>query len=1253
MSHAIDDRLGGNGERFRLSAALLKEEACDQFEANLKAGQAPSIEEALAALPEDGRAALFRDLLVLELAHRRRLGESPMTDEYLARFPLYAGEVVGTFEGQRFQLLRFHAAGGLGEVYLAYDRELNREVALKQIQERHASETRSLGRFVREAEITGRLQHPGIVPVYSSGRWPEDDRPYYAMRFIDGETLKAAIARFHAKGGPVPGEGARSDAFRNLLERFIDVCEAVAYAHSEGVLHRDLKPDNVMLGGYGETLIIDWGFAKASLSRDLTTSGSPGDTLDGEVFGTPAFMSPEQAAGQVEKLTVASDVYSLGATLYYLLTGLSPLDMPSEADVRQTVDDLVARHSLAADSPLAADSSAAEAQSEQISLVRKVIRERLGPGRDSREVVTLVVLKLVRLGLIRPARAVRPGVPMALDAICSKAMVPDPSSRFVTAGELAKEIRHWLADEPVSVYRDPVTTRVLRWARKHRTRTMTAVGIFLTALFATIAIAWIKAEDNHQLEIAANKLRDTNTNLTASLGREQALRKDVESRFALAMNAIGAFHTGVSEDVHLKNPELKPLRDRLLRQAAEFYKQLAAILKERDDRSLLVEASSQLAELTASVGDPTEALNAMNETLRLGESLALEKPNDEALALRRAKLLHNAAIVHRNLGKLNEAQTTLEAGRKILDGRSDPKTEAPRRSLLAKIEVGFGIIRADAGRDGEALQHYETARSIREALRVSNPGDRGNEADLADILSSIGIVNNRRGAMAESLQRCEEGARIFRELRARDPDARDYQFGLARCLDIAGLDLVSLGQPDKALASHEEALAIQQKLSEAYPTMTLHRQALDSCREHVADAQWKAGQFREAFASYQEVVKSRKRLADEQRDVPDHRANLALAYIDLGKLFCTIGQHDDAVSQLRSGVDLLKTVVLENPKIPRYRGDLVQAKALLAQQLSQDRTRIALHPAEFAEGLALEVEVTGDVGALADEFPDVPEYQSRLATLLGNMGRFLGDRHPESALDLLEKARKPREKLARDHPDTPNYQYSLANVYRYIGDVLKGGDNRYRPDHEEGEGRTEAQINQSLVFYDKALDILRILVRDHPLDPTYKTELGAVLNNRAIVFCLDKHRHGEALEAYKEAITYQTAAYQMAPKELTRRIYLRNHLIGMAREYRDLGRIDDSVATSLQTRQIWPDDPIMLYNAAAEVAVCIPLVEKDKNRTPEEIRAEAKRLGDLAMKILQEAVDHGFDHADSMKSYDMLDPIRGRADYQALERKLE
>ncbi len=257
-------------------------------------------------------------------------------------------------------------------MFVALDNELHREVAVKQILDHLADDTTSRQRFLVEAEITGGLEHLGIVPVYGLGTYG-DGRPYYAMRFIKGDSLKQAITRFRADAALKTDPGRRSLELRKLLRRFLDVCNAVDYAHSRGVIHRDIKPSNVIVGKHGETLVVDWGLAKAlgrsnpgSGERTLlpTSASGSSETLPGNALGTPAFMSPEQAEGDLDRLGPRSDVYSLGATLYCLLTGRPPYT-----------------------------------------------------GDDGRS-----ILRAVQRGEFPPPRAIDPSIDPALDAVCRKAM---------------------------------------------------------------------------------------------------------------------------------------------------------------------------------------------------------------------------------------------------------------------------------------------------------------------------------------------------------------------------------------------------------------------------------------------------------------------------------------------------------------------------------------------------------------------------------------------------------------------------------------------------------------------------------------------------------------------------------------------------------------------------------------------------------------------------------------------------------------
>jgi serine/threonine protein kinase len=384
-------------------------------------------------------------------------------------------------------------------VYVARDEELNREVALKEIRERNADHLQYQAKFLLEAEVTGGLEHPGIVPVYGLGHH-DDGRPYYAMRFIRGKSLLDAIRRFHADDSLKSDPGARLLALQKLLRRFTDVCNAVAYAHSRGVLHRDLKPDNVMVGKYGETLVVDWGLAKA-----LGTSGEPsGSIIDpddplpeaslqpsstdhleatqaGSLVGTPAYMSPEQAAGRLDLLGPASDAYGLGATLYHLLAGRPPIQ-----------------------------------------------GESLG-----------VVLAKIQSGEVPRPRTLAPWLDPALEAICLKAIALRTEARYASPRGLANDIDLWIADEPVSAWREPWARRARRWVRRHRAP-LTAMSAAILVIGIAGGSGWYWTKTIRDASRAMTTREVEKSMIEASLLFDQARSDRVGemSRWTEALSAI-------------------------------------------------------------------------------------------------------------------------------------------------------------------------------------------------------------------------------------------------------------------------------------------------------------------------------------------------------------------------------------------------------------------------------------------------------------------------------------------------------------------------------------------------------------------------------------------------------------------------------------------------------------------------------------------------------------------------------------------
>ena len=294
---------------------------------------------------------------------------------------------------QRYKLAHLHATGGIGRVWVAHDADLGRDIALKELRPEKGGSAALCRRFLREARITGQLEHPGIVPVYELNRRLDDQQPFYTMRFIKGQTLTEAARAYHQDRA---AGKAKSLDLPALLNAFVTVCNTIAYAHSRGVIHRDLKGQNVILGDFGEVVILDWGLAKLADQRReetdepaiLLDQDRPADvdiTLQGETIGTPAYMAPEQAAGRLDLIDPRTDVYGLGAILYEILTGQPPF---SGTDVDE--------------------------------VLRKVQEEEPIPPRQ-----------------------IWAEVPSALEVACLRAMAKKPVDRYASATVLAREVQSW------------------------------------------------------------------------------------------------------------------------------------------------------------------------------------------------------------------------------------------------------------------------------------------------------------------------------------------------------------------------------------------------------------------------------------------------------------------------------------------------------------------------------------------------------------------------------------------------------------------------------------------------------------------------------------------------------------------------------------------------------------------------------------------------------------------------------------------
>jgi serine/threonine-protein kinase len=1012
--------------------------ACDAFEAAWRAGQSPRIEASLAGVPAAERAAFLRELLAAELELRRARGEEPRPGDYLRRFPDHAALIdrlflaptsppdgapldgtaaegpgddsaltallayrlglvgrealaesvrdwapdrtrslvqvlvdrgaltaegldrlmaapavlgadgagpgpgrpaVGetTSGGRRFRVLRLHARGGLGAVFVARDDELNRDVALKEILPRFADDDRHRARFQFEAEITGGLEHPGIVPVYGLGAYA-DGRPYYAMRFIRGDSLKEAIERFHADAALRNDPGRRSLGLRGLLRRFVDVCNAIDYAHSRGVLHRDIKPGNIIVGRYGETLVVDWGLAKplgrVEPGREagepiLVPSSASGsaETLPGSALGTPAYMSPEQARGELDRLGPRSDVYSMGATLCCLMTGRPPF-----------------------------------------------AGEEVG-----------ALLHKVRRGEFTPPRQVAPWVDRALEAVCLKATAAEPEGRYASCRALADDVERWMADEPVSAWREPFTARALRWARRNRALMTATAASVVVALIGLAGVLTVQTRANRALTEKNDALVAANRREAAANAALVAANVKVRARFDLAVEAIRTFHAGVSGDLLLKEKRFEALREKLLGGAIRFYDRLTGLLEGEADppsRRALARAYHEVGKLTASIGQTDRALAAHRRALDERRRLAAEAgPGDEARA-EVARSLVALGMVQEATGRTSDARASYEEAHGLLEPltRSVPG-EPSYRADLGSSQWSLGWLLGTIGDPKGGLAWLERSRDTRATLTRDPRADATVRGDLARSYNSIANILLETGHPAEALASYQKALAIQERIAADDPSDAQHLSDLSVSLINIGIVCSRTGRPDEALTFYERGRAVLERLTAENPNVTKFQNYLAYCGFAVGSLQARHGRPLEALEAYSASLAVRERLAADNPKVTEYRSELSVTYSNIAGLLDELGRTDEAEVPLRKALAIEEDLVREEPKVTRFQ-----------------------------------------------------DYLAAYYLTLGEF-RFRGGRTDEARV-ACERALRIRQKLAADNPTVTDFRRELEGCYNVIGDLL-------------------------------------------------------------------------------------------------------------------------------------------------------------------------------------------------------------------------
>ncbi len=814
----------------------------------------------------------------------------------------------------RYRPLRLHAKGGLGEVHVADDNELHRQVALKRIQQRHAGNDDSRRRFLVEAEVTARLEHPGIVPVYGLVA-DESGNPCYAMRFIEGETLHDAIQRFHEQA-PGQDRGHRSLALRQLLNRLIVACNALAYAHSRGVVHRDIKPQNIMLGPYGETLVVDWGLAKTLAEREnqgpraVFSPHAPehdGGTEPGVVMGTPAYMSPEQAAGRWDAVGPPSDIYSLGVTLYVLLTGRLPFE-----------------------------------------------------ARSSRE-----LLERVQTGAFPAPRERNPSVPRPLEAVCLKAMAHRPEDRYATALELAGDLEQWLADEPVQAYREPWTARVRRWMSRHRPLVTGGVVLLFAVVVLLLVVVYFVNDAWEQSELArlAIEERERQTEAQRALavqrgGEAQANLKLARANLQQADHAIKEMLSRLADERLVHLPQFDEDRREILNEALTLRRKLLnENPRDPETRQETGLAYTQMGQILQGLGQEVEALKAFEQSVAMLQALNADHPGviehqkalaesysqlglffwrSEASRLRDAsdcfarardlwtklanaepgKLDHQAqlAMTHYRLASIyvrsdrkpegeKEFDKTLQLQRKLVEaGSSNPDY----LGTLGSIHNSAGAHYSNVGRLEEAEKHYEEGRGIFEQVVPRKPKVLKYREELSFASANLAFIYQRTGRFREAETACRRAIELQQPLADAHPQITRYQESLAGNLSGLATILVQLDKDEEAESLVQRALAIQEKLVLAHPGTARYRHELADTHGSMAGVFLSRKDFVAAERSYRESIRLHEQAVQASPENRDYALSLGGAWVNTGNLLLrALNRPGEALACYDQGVAVL------------------------------------------------------------------------------------------------------------------------------------------------------------------------------------------------------------------------------------------------------------------------------------------------------------------------------------------------------------
>jgi serine/threonine protein kinase len=925
----------------------------------------------------------------------------------------------------RYTVTQLHANGGIGRVWLARDAALGRQIALKELRPDQAADSTACARFLYEARITAQLEHPGIVPVYELG---EGQRPYYTMRFVRGRTLAESIRAYHrstAAGKPDPV------AMVELLTAFVGVCHAVAFAHSRGIIHRDLKGQNVVLGDFGEVIVVDWGLAKR-ISPEPVHGGpmprSPNDSSPahtsapvtansietGERAQTSAgdTVDPRDAAATTPPALDAREASHSATRLLDADTGAGSVSgRESPADSARTLPgQLLGTPAYMAPEQARGRHDQVDGRTDVYGL--GAILYEILTGRPPFEAsATSDLVRKVPEEAPTPPRQIVGAVAPGLEAVCLKAMCKDQAGRYASAAELGQDVQRYLADEPVAAYVEPWTRHAMRWARRHRTAVAASAGLLVTATIALAVSTAFIAREKNEVQLQRNEAR--------------LQKMEAELQGQQARQAVHLLTRGVDTAF---DDQLDPLQKEFLANALGYYEKFTA-----------------------------------------------RAARDPAVRLEHARTYEQMGNIQRRLGRLPDSESAYRRALELLKPlaavpgvqRDAEQTLARTQTLLANLLVRRG------GESSQAAALYSQARAIQERLADARHNAAATADDdlflgqtlrsQADLLRLDGRFTDARPVYARAKNAVEEALAAAR-------DRAEIRDELALTLDALEWIHRELGELAQAERDYHHALELLEPLVAEFPTVPRHRQVLAKVCNSLALIEEDTGRLADAEAHLRRELLQVERLVQDYPERPEHRRELARTLMNLGNVLDAQSRSADAEPMLRRAIDVNAAIAAKNPHDVQIRLDLSKCHNNLGELLRKKGDARHAH-ASFLRSRSISQ-------ALVKAFPDKPRYSEELAGTLGNLALALEVVDPPQVEATYRASLAIYEKLVADHPDNAGYRIGQARCLRNFGPVLANA-----------KRTAEAET-----VYRKALALLEIKGSDDRA-PEDARDRASVLNN--------------------------------------------------------------------------------------------------------------------------------------------------------------